>query len=74
MGVGKGFFFHAFNFAFQARDADHLDPEENLCTAVPYSQLLSGEKERQIKINYSVFNNLLDYVSKVSGSEQSTGT
>lgn len=36
VGVGKGFFFPAFNFAFQARDADHLDPEENLCTAVPY--------------------------------------
>lgn len=44
-GVGWGFFFPAFNFAFQARDADRLDPEENLCTAAPYSQLLSEEQK-----------------------------
>lgn len=44
--MGWGIFFPAFNFAFQARDADHLDPEENLRTAAPFSQLLNGGKKQ----------------------------
>lgn len=44
-----GIFFPAFNFAFQARDADHLDPEENLRTAAPFSQLLNGGKKTHKK-------------------------